>query len=101
VAAEVVYLASAEADLDEIYDWLSEASDAGRAFAYVERIQTACESLAHFSDRGTPRDDLEPRLRGTAFERRATIYYRVVGRTVEIVRVLHAGRSAAEAFSRS
>jgi toxin ParE1/3/4 len=101
VAAEVVYLATAEADLASIYDWLSEVSEPSHAFAYIDRIQTACEALADFPGRGAPRDDLDPGLRSIVFRRRATIYYRAGPAAVEIVRVLYAGRDAGRAFSRS
>ena len=101
MAAEVVYLPSAGADLASIYDWLSDLSDPGHAFAYVDRIQTACEGLAGLPGRGTPHDDLEPGLRSIPFERRATIYYRVAEDRVEIVRILHAGRDAEREFGAS
>ena len=51
-----------------------------------------------FPNRGSPHSALEPGLRSVAFERRATIYYRVAGATDEIVRILHAGRDAGRGF---
>lgn len=98
---DLVYLPSAEADLASIYDWLAGVSSPDRAFGYVGRIQAACRSLTDFPHRGSPRDELEPGLRSIPFERRAAIYYRVAGETVEIVRILHAGRDSHREFRAS
>jgi toxin ParE1/3/4 len=48
--------------------------------------------LATFPERGRRRDDIVPGLRTIAFERRATIAYRVLKTHVEIVSVAYGGR---------
>lgn len=101
MALDLVYLESADADLAEIYHWLAARSDASSAFAYVSRIEEACGGLSDFPRRGSPHEDLAPGLRSIPFERRATIYYRVTGRSVEIVRILYAGRDPARVFADS
>ena len=98
MALDLVYLESADADLAEIYDWLAARADASSAFAYVSRIEEACGGLTDFPRRGPPHDDLAPGLRSIPFGRRATIYYRVTERAVEIVRILYAGRDADREF---
>lgn len=96
---ELVYLPTAEADLNAIDDWIAARAGPQTSFDYVSRIQMTCRNLNDFPGRGTPRDDLAPGLRGIPFRRRATIYYRVTDRPVEVVRVLHAGRDALRAFN--
>jgi toxin ParE1/3/4 len=100
VVRDLVYLPGADADLDRIYHWLAPRSGAATALAYIGRIETACRRLTDFSHRGSPQGELEPGLRSIAFERRATIYYRVTDAAVEIVRILHRGLDADREFRR-
>ena len=100
MAFEVRLLPEAEGDLFEIYLYVAEHGGAERADAYDRRIRSACHKLADFPNRGTPRDALKPALRSVAFERRATIYYRVAAQDiVEIVRILHRGLDADGRFN--
>lgn len=101
VAIEVVLAESAWRDLDEIYDWIAGRSDLETAEGYVARILRLCGSLGEYPKRGTPRDDLTDHIRTIAFERRATIAYRVSPDTVTILRILHHGRDVGAAFRRS
>jgi toxin ParE1/3/4 len=80
--------------------WLHIAGQSGpeRADALEARLQAACLRLEYFPERGTPRDEWEAGLRSIPFERRATICYRLIGQTAEIVRVLYAGKDAGRAF---
>lgn len=98
---ELDYLPGAKDDLALIYGWLAERAGSQGAFAYIGRIHSACLSLRDFPNRGSPRDDLKDGLRSIPFERRATIYYRVAGATVEILRVLYAGRDPKREFDAS
>ena len=95
---EVRILPDADDDLFEIYLYVAEHGGDERADIYDRRIRAACAKLASFPNRGTPREPLEPGLRSIPFERRATIYYRVTGRVVEIVRILGHGLDADPAF---
>jgi toxin ParE1/3/4 len=98
VPYEVIFRATAEADLDAIDDFIAQDSPE-RAFAFVARIRARCESLVDFPHQGTRRDDISPGLRTFGFERRATIAFRIEGNTVEIVSVLYGGRDlTAEMF---
>lgn len=81
----------AEADLQEIANWIAEAAGPEIAIAYVERLRARCRTLLDFPLRGSPRGP-DGRLRSIPFERRATIVYRVAGDVVSIVGIFHAGR---------
>ncbi len=82
----------ARSDLFEIYEYL--AARAGHEFGirYVERIEKACEGLTEFPAKGKPRSDLGDDLRSLNFEGRAVVVYIIEDRTIEIVRIFHAGR---------
>ncbi len=89
---EIVFLAEAESDLNDLFDYIADQSDAVRAQDYIGRIEVACAKLASFPNRGRPRHDLLPGLRTLSFERRALVAYRVENETVSILRVFYAGR---------
>lgn len=100
MAFKVRILPDAEDDLFEIYTYVAKNGGAERADGYDHRIRAACRRLADFPNRGTPRNPLEPGLRSIPFERRATIYYRVAERVVEIVRILRRGLDVDREFKR-
>ncbi|WP_395679015.1 type II toxin-antitoxin system RelE/ParE family toxin [Inquilinus sp.] len=56
----VVFSPEARDDLLQLYRYIAERSDAERAIGYIERIETFCQGLSTFPERGTPRDDLFP-----------------------------------------
>ncbi len=86
------------ADLKSIYDYVVENADHDVADAFVGRIESACDRLTIFPNRGTPRDHILPGLRSINFEKRTTIFYSVNGDDVVIVNVLHGGRDIGHAF---
>ena len=96
-------LLSEEATEDVFATWLHVATDSGaaRADELEVRLRAACLTLADFPNRGTPHEELGPGLRSIPIERRATIYYRVTERAVEIVRILYAGRDSGREFGGS
>jgi toxin ParE1/3/4 len=98
VAHRIVFLSSAEEDLEQIYDWIADLADPHTAFSYIGRIEEACETLSSFPSRGTPRDDLAPGVRTISFEGQATIVYKVERRLVRIIHVLHRGRDPSGIF---
>ena len=99
MALKVIFRPQAEAELLALYRYIAEASSLGIAGDYIERIETACMSLATFPNRGTKRDDLAPGLRMIAFERRVTVAYRVLKTHVEIVTIAYGGRDFESDFS--
>ena len=87
------------ADLKRIADWIGDYADEDVAEAYVRRIERRCGQLSSFPRRGRQRDELGEGLRSIAFERRATILYRIEADEVVVLRVHHAGRDADREFS--
>ncbi len=88
----------AQEDLIELYAYISERSGERIAAGYIERIQSWCDSLETFPERGVRRDDLYKGLRLAGFERRATIAFRVEERQVTVFRILYGGQSVEQAF---
>lgn len=80
-------------DLFELHRYIARQTGPIRAGDYITRIETACMVLADFPERGTRRDDISPGLRTIGFERRATIAFRVLENSVEIVTIAYGGRN--------
>ena len=90
---EVRFLATANADLKSIYDWICEASGYPRlAEKFVDRIFSRCETLSDFPEIGVARDDLSLGIRLIPFERKAAIFYRILDEEVQITNVFYRGR---------
>jgi toxin ParE1/3/4 len=89
---KVVFRPSAQSDLNDLYDYLSERAGPHRALAYIGRIETACQSLSDFPERGAARNDLYMGIRIMGFERRASIAFLVETDCVRIVRIFYGGR---------
>jgi toxin ParE1/3/4 len=92
VARNVSFSPEAQADLSSLYDHIAEHSGAGRALAYIERIEQWCLGLANFPERGTRRDDLKPGLRIVGYEKRLVAAFTVMDDAVVILRILYGGR---------
>jgi len=88
----VVFSPEARDDLLQLYRFIAEHSDEGRAIGYIERIEACCNSLSIFPHRGTPRDDLFLGLRVVGFERRVAIAFHVGPGMVTVDRILYGGR---------
>lgn len=88
----VSFRPAAENDILELYEYTAEHAGLAAAANYIDRIEAACLALETFPMRGRARDDIRPGLRLIAFERRATIVYRVLKSEVVIIRVFHGGR---------
>ncbi|HYW16340.1 MAG TPA: type II toxin-antitoxin system RelE/ParE family toxin [Allosphingosinicella sp.] len=95
VAIRVRFSKPAIADLKRIADWIGDRSDEEVGEAYVRRIEAHCRRLSDFPRRGRMREEFGSGVRSTAFERRATILYRIDGDVVIIDTVLYAGRERA------
>jgi toxin ParE1/3/4 len=93
----VAFSPKAETQLSEIESYLAERFYPANAERYVLRLTRACHSIALAPHIGTRRDDLRPGLRTTGFERRVTIYFKVVGQQVLIVGIYYAGRTFEQA----
>ena len=91
LAFKIVWRRTAQRDLYELYEWISERADPDTAFAWTSGIEVHVAKLASFPDRGSPRDDIAPGVRTLNYRGRTIIAY-LTGDCVEILRVFHAGR---------
>jgi toxin ParE1/3/4 len=97
---EVSFRPQAEADLLDLYRYISREAGRDIAGGYIERVEAACLALENFPERGMRRDDIRPGLRMMGFERRATIVFEVLASEVVIIRVLYGGRDYERALRR-
>ena len=88
----VIFAPEARDDLFALYDWISGRASPATAFAYIERLETACLGFATASEHGHRRDDIRPGLRIAGFERRVTIAFSVDDQKVTILRLFYGGR---------
>ena len=86
---DVVLSHTAEQDLDDLAEHLSQAVGAMTALRYVDRLRRFCERLAYVPHRGTLKDD---GTRIVGFERRVSVRFRVATDRVEVVSLRYAGR---------
>lgn len=94
----VIFSPEADADLEELYDYIAMHGGPARALANVGRITSYCIGFATFPERGTRREDLHPGLRTIGFGRRDTIAFTASSEAVVIIRILHGGRDLDAAF---
>ena len=89
----LVFRPEAESDLVGLYRYIAEASGSmDVAFRFTERLRATCFTLADFSGRGTPRDDIKNGLRIITHERRTMIACFIKGDSVVINNIFHGGR---------
>ena len=82
--------AEAEADLDEI--WLYIAQDSAEAAdRFIDHLTSRFSVLASFRRIGRKREEIMPGVRSLAIGK-YVIFYRLIERGVEIIRVLHGAR---------
>lgn len=98
MAHKLVFRPRAAEDLRTTYVHIAEEAGHDRAGDYLERIEKACRTLQTFPERGTVRDQILPGLRVIGFERSASIAFRVIGDTVEVLRVLRRGQDIPSNF---
>ena len=80
----------AQADIDEIWDYIARDS-IRNADRFVDRIEQRLGLLAANPRLGVARDDLRAGLRRLGYAR-YLIYYRLVRGGIEVVRVIHGAR---------
>lgn len=90
---KVVYASRSRDDLLNVYDWIARVAGERTAVMYVRRIEAYCAALDVGSERGRPRDDVQPGLRIVGFERRVTIAFAVDEDRVTILRIFYGGRN--------
>jgi toxin ParE1/3/4 len=92
---KLVLRPAAEADLADIYQYISERSGSPEtAIGYVRRIREWCDNLLVFPEGGRARDDLRRGVRIISFEGRVVIAYQILpSGDVEIGRFFYGGRN--------
>jgi toxin ParE1/3/4 len=96
---EVFFSPEAQADLNGLYDHITDQSGAARANGYMRRIERYCRGFEFASARGTRRDDIRPGLRVVGFERRITIAFHVEPDRVIVDRLFYGGRDLARGLA--
>ena len=81
---------SADADADEIFNWIAR-DDPAAAERLVRRIFEAARRLANFPESGTPRPELGPEARSIVVGK-YVVLYRVGPDSVDILRIVHGAR---------
>lgn len=92
MAHRLIYNTLARADLLTLYSYIEERNGPVIAGGYLDRVEALCTSLATLPERGVNRSDLGSGIRSISMERRVLIVYRPAVETVEILRVIYAGR---------
>lgn len=88
----IFYSPEAMGQIELLDAWIAEEASPTIASRFTNSLLEHCNSLADFPNRGTPRDDIRPGMRTTAFRRRATIAYSVEGDDVLILAVFYRGQ---------
>jgi toxin ParE1/3/4 len=84
---------AANEDVQAIFDWIATSSGHSEsAEKFIYRIFDRCEQLRDFPELGVARDDLSKGIRLLTFEKRAAIFYRIVGTEIQITNIFYAGR---------
>lgn len=94
----VVLSEAAIADLSELGKWITQQAGSDIAEDYVSRVETACERLGTFPNRGTPRFDIAVRLRTVTYRRKTIIAYQVEDACVRVLRLIDTARDFGRAF---
>jgi toxin ParE1/3/4 len=94
---KAVFAPTAEADLEEIYDYIA-ADNPLAAVRFVARLEDLATQLARTPGMGRARPALLPNLRSFPLGN-YLLFYRLTESGVEIVRVLHGARDVPTIFS--
>lgn len=82
--------AQAEQDLYDIWLYSAQTWGVHQADTYLDALEVALIGLQANPQLGRSREALRPGYRSLAAERH-TIFYRVAGQVVQVVRILHSG----------
>ncbi|MGX5806279.1 type II toxin-antitoxin system RelE/ParE family toxin [Bradyrhizobium sp. Arg314] len=89
----IVFHASAEAELEQLYDEIAERGSPAVAWDFVAGIRDHCLGLSTFPQRGTERVEIMPGLRIIGYRRAVSIAFAVDGERVLILDIFYAGRN--------
>jgi len=94
----VVITVEAEADFEDVFDYIA-ADSPQAALQYVRMLREKALGLGRFPRRHRVREDLPDEMR-IAPSGSHLIVYRIAGRRVEILRVIHGARDLPKLFER-
>lgn len=89
----VIFTPEAEAQLTDLYRYISKDASPAIAARFTEAIVTYCESLRNFPARGVKRDDIRPGLRVVGYRKRIVIAFDIEKEQVNILGVFYGGRN--------
>ena len=92
IRRHVVLSPDAQADLVDLFDWITSQASSEVALAYGARLEAYIMGFDVASERGTRHDHIRPGLRTTGFERRLTIAFEVTPDRVTILGFFPGGR---------
>jgi toxin ParE1/3/4 len=92
----VVRTKLADEDLLDIWFYVG-ADDMDAADRLLDQIDTRCDNLSQYPQKGVQRDALMPGMR-SILEGNYVIFYQVNGDRVEILRILHGSRDFPSIF---
>jgi len=81
----------AESDLEDIYDFTSDRFGVSQAVDYLRGLDELFDSLCEQPHLGRPRNEVRHGVRSITYVSHV-VFYRIIGRRIWIVRVLHASR---------
>lgn len=93
----ISWLASARRDVAQLYSYIAE-HDRDAAAKIAANIYAAPQRLIQFQRSGPERNDIAVGLRSMKAGK-YLLLYRIKGKNIEIVRVLHSARDLAAAFA--
>ena len=88
---------TASRDIESIMDYLAEDSNLEMAEGFLQRIDAKFKLLSQFPQIGRKRDELYPGLRTISLDN-YLIFYRLVPKGVEVVRVISGYRDLTDLF---
>jgi plasmid stabilization system protein ParE len=92
VPYRIVFTREARDQLDQLYTYISAASDVETASRFVNGIIDHIATLEEFPKRGTPRVDICSDLRTLSWRRRVTIAFVVEQLDVVVIGIFYGGR---------
>jgi toxin ParE1/3/4 len=93
---QVVLSEEAQEQLDQLELYLAERFYPANAQRFVQRLTKACYKIGLAPHQGTNHDNLSPGIRSKGFERRVTIYFKIVGPQVMILGIHYGGHTPHE-----
>lgn len=95
---EVVFHPEAEAELQRLYDDITQRASPNIAWNFVAGIRDHCLGLSTFPQRGTERLEIVPGLRIIGYRRTVSIAFALKGGQVLILGIFYGGRNITAEF---